>query len=297
MPATRTPGMDQAHYDWSPMVSRPVLRWPDNARVALSPFISLEHFEWNLPADAFMPPNTQRMYHPPSTPWSLRQYGLRVGIFNIMEVLDKYGLKATVAIDAVTAENYPVVVEECKKRGYEFVAHGLTAQRIISSAMTEQQEREYIRTSLKAVEQATGSRPSGWFSMEYSESARTPELLADEGMRYVCDFPNDEQPYKMKSKNAYFLPMLLELDDMYNVAAPRFLPVTEFCQMMKDSFDTLYADGAKNGRVLTMNLHPHLMGQPFRVKYLDIALGHMLKRGGVWNATGGQIIDWYAKQK
>jgi peptidoglycan/xylan/chitin deacetylase (PgdA/CDA1 family) len=214
-----------------------------------------------------------------------------------MEVLDRYGIKATVAMDAATADNYPFIVQECQKRKWEFIGHGLTMQRIITSKMNEEQERDYIRTSLNSLQKATGVRPVGWLGGEFSESTRTPQLLAEEGVRYVCDWPNDEQPYKMKGQDAYFLPTLLELDDEYSMRAPRFLPVTEYCQMLQDAFDVVYHDSARSGRVLAFTLHPYLMGQPFRVKYLDLALAHMTKYGALWKATGKEIIDWYARKR
>lgn len=64
-------------------------------------------------------------------------------------------------------------------------------------------------------------------------------------------------------------------------------------QLLKDGFDTLYRDGDQNGRLMVLNLHPWLIGQPFRIGYLDDALGHMFQRQGVWAATGSQIIDWF----
>ena len=65
--------------------------------------------------------------------------------------------------------------------------------------------------------------------------------------------------------------------------------------MVKDGFDTMYADAATSGRLLALNLHPWIMGQPFRISYLDEVLGHIMSNTEVWAATGGQIIDWYKK--
>jgi hypothetical protein len=50
MPAKRAYGMDQGFSPWSPIVTRPVLRWPDNARVALAVIVNLEHWDWEVPA-------------------------------------------------------------------------------------------------------------------------------------------------------------------------------------------------------------------------------------------------------
>ena len=299
MSGTRRPGMDHDHYDWSPISKRPRLKWPNDARVALCVIVSLEHFEWNIPETGLTPPGPygKKWFHPFTNAWSRREYGHRVGIFNVMETLGRYGIRATVALDAATAENYPFIVKECRSREWEFIGHGLSLQRVISSKMNEEQEREYIRTSLNAVQKATGIRPVGWFGSQYSESPRTPQLLVDEGIRYICDWPNDEQPYRMKGNDAFFLPVTLELEDEFAMGGPRYLPITDYCQILQDAFDTLYHEGERTGRLLALSLHPHLIGQPFRVKYLNKALAHICKHNAVWKATGQEIIDSYARQQ
>jgi hypothetical protein len=64
-------------------------------------------------------------------------------------------------------------------------------------------------------------------------------------------------------------------------------------QLMVDAFDRLYLDGADSGRLLVLNVHPWLTGQPYRIKYLDAALNHMCGHAAVWKATGAEIVDWY----
>ncbi len=299
MPATRQPGMDHDQYDWSPITSRPRLTWPNGAHVALCVVVSLDQFEWAPPSNAYVPdalklPTGQGLFFPQVSAYSKHEYGNRVGVFNVMEALDRYGIRATAALDSMTAENYPFIVAECMKRQWEFVGHGISVQRIITSEMTEQEEREYIRTSLDAVEKATGQRPVGWFGQEYGESTRTPGLLAEAGIRYLCDWPNDDQPYRMKMP-LYSLPVSLELDDLFAMAAPRFMSVMDYGRMLKDAFDTLYRDGENTGRLMVMNLHPYFIGQPFRVKYLEEALEHITAHPKVWKATGEEIIDWFAQ--
>ena len=66
--------------------------------------------------------------------------------------------------------------------------------------------------------------------------------------------------------------------------------------MVTDTFDVLYREGAETGRLMVINIHPWLMGQPFRSKYLDQALGHICERDGVFKATGSEITDWYHRQ-
>ena len=298
MPGSRSVGMDQDYYDWSPIVTRPVLRWPGGARVALCVILCLEHYEWGPPTDGDMaanfPGGVGRRPFPDNHHFSRREYGNRVGIFRVMDVLDKYGIRATVAMDATVAQNYPYVVQECLRRGWEFIGHGISVNRMITSNMSEEEEQGYIRTALSAVEQAVGRRPTGWLGPEYGESTRTPALLAKEGIRYVCDWPNDEQPYRMKVPQGTMvsLPVMLDLDDTI-AHWERHIPIEGWARMVGDAFDVMYKDGGWDGRLLVLNLHPWLIGQPHRVPQLDAALAHICRRAKVWKATGEEIVTWY----
>ena len=298
MPAQRRVGMDHEHYDWSPLSTRGILRWPQDARVAICVIVSLDHMEWAPPPGSFQAGNlaggTAVRPFPDYTRMSHREYGHRVGVFRVLDALEKYGIPATVAMDALTAENYPYLVRHCLGRGCEIIAHGISVSRLITSNMPQQEEEAYIQESIRAVTSATGTSPQGWLGPEYSESSRTPQLLAQAGIKYVCDWANDEQPYPLKSPQGdlFALPTLWELDDV-GAIANRKVPIHRYGEMIKESFDRLYHDGATNGRVLVLSLHPWLIGQPFRIGYLEEALSHMVRRDGVWRASGKEIVDWY----
>src|SRR5581483_3874255 len=152
-------------------------------------------------------------------------------------------------------------------------------------------------TSLQAIEEASGKRPLGWLGPEYGESTRTPAVLARLGVRYVCDWPNDEQPYPMTVPigELVSLPILLDLDDVVSHYV-RHVSIMRYGQLLKDAFDGLYQDGATQGRLLALNVHPWLIGQPFRVKYFEDALRYVVAHEGVWKATGREIVDWYRGQ-
>jgi allantoinase len=299
MPANRQPRtMDNPYYDWTPISTRAPLRWPGGARVALCVIVSFEHLEWLPPSGAFVAPSSRRRRPYPAVTdiheTSYHDYGNRVGGFRVMRVLDRLGLKATVAMDAGVAAGCPTLVQECRSRGWEFIGHGLALSQMITERMPEAQEREHIERSLSAVRQASGRAPAGWIGMDYGESTRTVRLLAELGVRYVCDWPNDEQPYRMKVPRGQMvsLPVAVELDDVIT-HTQRFIPIQRWATMIMDAFDRLYADGAPTGRLLVLNVHPTRIGQPFRIKYLEAALSHIMRRQGVWAATGSEIVDWY----
>ena len=292
-------GMDHEHYDWSPFNQhRKVLRWPQNARVALTVIVNLEHMEWQPPEGTYQNPALSGGYgaspFPDVTRWSHREYGHRVGIFRLLDLLDKHGIKATVAMDLLTAQNYPYLVRHCQQRGCEIIGHGISVSQLITSNMSESEERDYITSAVGGLAEATGAAPQGWLGPEYGESSRTPQLLAQAGIRYVCDWTNDEQPFPMKTPEGELvaLPVMLPLDDV-SALWDRRVTIGKYVEMIKESFDTIYEEGEANGRLMVLNLRPWLSGQPFRVRYLDAALEYIMGHQGVWAATGSEIIDWY----
>ena len=298
MPGQRRLGMDHEHYDWSPLSTRGTLRWPNDGRVALCVIVALDKMEWAPPEGSFQPGNlaggSAARPFPDYTRMSHREYGHRVGIFRVLDVLEKHGITPTIAMDALTAEHYPYLIKHCLDRGCEIIGHGISVSQMITSNMSEADEKSYINRSIAALTQATGAAPKGWMGPEYGESHLTPQLLAEAGIKYLCDWANDEQPYPMKSPQGELtaLPVMWELDDV-GAMANRKVTVHRYADLLKESFDRLYQDGAINGRLLGLNLHPWLIGQPFRIKYLDDALGYMTGHSQVWPAAGEAIVDWF----
>lgn len=303
MPAERTPGMDHPHYTWSPLPSRPALRWPGGEPLAMGAMVLLEHYEWSPPEGSYglrsasgglikLPePDYLRLTH--------REYGHRVGIFRLLDVLEAHGIPPTVAVDELTAVHYPWLVDHIVGRGAELVAHGVAASRLITSRMSEDEEIDTISRSIEAIARATGSIPAGWFGPEGVESTRTPALLAAAGIRYVCDWPNDEQPYAMTVPQGELtaLPLYLEVDDEQALWTRR-MRLADWHDLVVESAERLWADGggadgAASGRLLMLTLRPWLTGQPFRLPTLEGILSGIDALGPVWKASGSQIVEGF----
>jgi len=297
MSEQRRPGMDNPYYTYSALPDRPPLKLPGGARVAMWVLLNLEYWEIVPPEDALKDPRTQGelgAFFPDYRNHSQREHGMRIGIFRVLELLDRYGLKATVAINTAACERYPYLIEQCKKRGYEFAAHGDYASRMISSKMPEADERALIADGIAAVEKATGQRPAGWHSQEFGESALTPALLAEAGLSYIMDWANDDQPYMMTAagKSLVAVPYQAEWDDVQMLWFRR-VPMPRYPELVQEAFDTLYDEGAESGRTFSMGLHPWMIGQGHRIRYLDEALQRITGRDGVWQPTAGEIADWF----
>jgi allantoinase len=286
---------DGAH-DNDSIALRPPLTWPGGHRVAFSFVICAEYYELQPPDDAFIPPNVPggfgRAPYPDLRAFSQREYGNRVGIFRVMAALDRYRLPATVAVDANVATRYPYLIDQFLRRHWEIASHGVSSTRIISNKMPEDQERHYVASALEAIAAATGVRPIGWHGPEYGESERTTAILAESGVRYVLDWPNDEQPYLIATPGGSItsVPMALELDDVVTHHHRR-VSMQRWRQAVGDALDQLLSDGETTGRHLVLNLHPWLVGQPHRIGYLEDIVEDVRMRPGVWITTTGEIAS------
>ena len=130
-----------------------------------------------------------------------------------------------------------------------------------------------------------------------SETVHTLDILAENGIEYVGNWVNDDQPYPMRVKKGSMISMPYsdELNDIPALLGLHQSP-ERFGQMICDQFDVLYEDGAKTGRVMSICLHPFLIGHPHRSKYFAKALAHITSRQEVWLTTGSEIVDWYKKK-
>jgi peptidoglycan/xylan/chitin deacetylase (PgdA/CDA1 family) len=288
-------GMDNPWYDFSPYPKRPKLNWPRNARVAFYVVLHLEYYEL-LPPDGIVRDSRFTgefgTYHPDYRTWTQREYGNRTGIFRVLDVLDRYQIRAGVAVNAMAAERYPFLMEQFRKRNYEIIGHGVSANRMISSKMSETEEKAEIATSIAAIEKATGTAPKGWLSQEFGESQRTPKLLADAGLDYVLDWPNDDQPYPMHvgdGRKFVSMPNQPEWDDVQQLWLRR-INTTRYPDIVGDAFELLHHEG---GQVFNLSIHPWLMGMAHRIKYLDEALRRVERFGNVWHATPGEVAKHY----
>lgn len=158
----------------------------------------------------------------------------------------------------------------------------------------EQREREIVGQVLSTMEKALGRKTKGWIGPFLSETFNTPNILADMGVEYLCDFTCDDQPFKFHTRTGSLIgmPYSLELNDV-----PAFLDLGQsastFGDMIIDQFDVLYAEGATNPRFMPIVVHSFLAGQPFRAKHLKRAFDYIAGHDKIWFTTGDEINAWY----
>jgi allantoinase len=279
---------------YSPISRRPKLEWPGGARIALWVVPNIEHYEY-LPRPGQLRDPWPRMPHPDVLGYSRADYGNRVGFWRMLEVIDRYQIPCTASLNLAVYEHFPEIMEACDARKWEVLCHGIYNSDFLWG-LPEDEEREFIAECVRTHRRLTGRELPGWFSPAGTLTVNTPDLVAEAGIKYYCDWRFDEQPFpiKVKSGRLLTLPYQLEVNDGVNF---RFAVEAEaFAQAAIEMFDRLYRDSAENGRVMHIPLHPFLIGQPYRIRSLDRIFKHVLSHDGVWMATGGQIADWYLEQ-
>ena len=286
--------MSNPRAEFSPIFHRPPLKLPGNARVAVWPVINVEEWDINEPMARTVLPTPQGVSVIPDIPnFGWFDYGLRVGFWRLKQVLDRYGVRATVSLNASICLSYPLLVEESLKSGWEMLAHGFI-QRVINR---EPDERAVIRRTIDTIAEATGAAPRGWMGPGLAETFDTPDVLAEEGIEYIADWCNDDQPYEMnvKSGRMVALPYTVELNDIpiYLIQHHRS---PELFERAKDQFDTLYREGADSARVMCISTHPYITGAAHRIRYYDAIFEYMSRFEGVVFMTGSEILDWYNKE-
>jgi allantoinase len=281
-------------YDDTFITERKPFTWPNNKTLAVWIAPNVEVWHYDVAFGVGISPNPANRV-PDVINYGWREYGMRVGLWRIADVLDGAGLKATVALNSQVCETHPKAVEEMKKRGWEFMGHGTTNSEELSGLPPEK-EKEVIRHVLTTIEQATGKRPRGWLGVGLTETRNTLDILAEEGVTYCGDWNNDDQPYPMKVKagKMFGIPYCMEINDIPSFIRKGYTGEQYFRSVI-DQFEQLYADSPKQPRVLGIPLHPMIIGQPLRIKYLERALAEMKKHDGVWFATGSEIIDAYER--
>ncbi len=280
-------------FSYTPIIRRPKFQWPGGKRLALWVIPNIECFA----LDEKMPggPGGSNGLIPDVHTWSIREYGCRVGVYRHMEVLSKHGIRGTVALNSEICLNYPEIIEEGNKLGWEWMGHNQSNTRRLNT-LPAGEEQAVVKATFDEIEQGTGARPKGWLGSGLQATWNTLDYLVENGATYVADWACDDQPFVMDigGKKLVSVPYSTEIND--KPAFETFLRTAdEFGDMIKRQFDVLYRESTESARVMAIALHPYITGRPYRIDALDDALAHICRHDDVWLATGSEIVEAYLK--
>ena len=280
----------------------PDAQWPRRARVAVSVVVNVEEgAELSLSAGD---ERNESVYEvadevtgvPDACMETHFEYGTRAGYWRIMDVLERFGVTATLSACGRALEVSPWLAVDAVRRGHEISAHGYRWER--HAHMTEDDERAVIARTVTAITAAAGARPVGWHTRS-TPSPHTRRLLVEDGFLYDSDAYSDDLPFfvDVGGRAHVVIPYSFDTNDMhFHQGRQRFVTAGDFAEYVIDAFDTLWREGGTAPKMLSIGLHLRMIGRPGRIRGLERVLEHMRDKGATWFARRDAIArHWIAR--
>ncbi len=278
----------------------PHAQWPGQARVAVQFVLNYEEGGENsvLHGDAGSEQFLSEMFNPASYPErhismeGIYEYGSRAGVWRILREFEKRNLPLTVFGVGMALERHPELCSALVELGHEIACHGW--RWIHYQSLPEEVEREHMQRGMDALTRLTGNRPLGWYTGR--DSPNTRRLVADYGgFEYDSDYYGEDLPFWMQVKKTsgdvvpqLIVPYTLDCNDMRFALPQGYSYADPFFQYLKDTFDTLYAEGDPAGlnqpSMMSIGMHCRLLGRPGRITALQRFLDHVQQHDKVWVA-------------
>lgn len=271
---------NHGRYDYSNITKRPDYAWPNGRRLAVYVAFNVEAFAFGDGKGSAIAPPDQALSH---SVYSWRDYGNRVGIWRLFDMMDELGIPIEAQMNTAIYEECPDIPARLRTRGDEIVGHGITNSDE-QGHLPEAAERALIQEATAAITKHEGVPPVGWMSPWLSNSDVTMDLLQEAGYRYVMDWTMDDQPVWLKTRKGRILsmPYPVEVNDNRALVWFRYSS-EEFADMIVDQFDEMLAQSEGQPLVCPISIHPFSIGRPYRLRQFRRALKHILgHRDRIW---------------
>tara|TARA_A100001015_G_C15034756_1_gene735460 strand:+ start:1266 stop:2183 length:918 start_codon:yes stop_codon:yes gene_type:complete len=275
--------------------NRKKLSPPDGKSLIVHTVMNIEYwpFDKNMPR-GILPPPHGKSPDPPDLPnYSWVEYGMRVGLPRLFKLFAENNIPVSAFINAQVADIYPKAFDEVCKLNWELVGHGWFQE----SLTVANDEEHVIKKSLDLLRKLSGQPVRSWFGPAGGETEKTPELLKENGIEFLHDWLIDELPCWMRTKLGPIvaMPYTFELNDV-----PIWTVQNNSCDEMKKRVDATLnifdEEKLYNTKIITLALHPHIVGVPQNFYYLKKIIEDLRKRDDVIFMTSSQIGDWFVKE-
>ena len=285
-------------YNYSVIDRRADYTWPEGKRLAFYLSVAVEHFAFGTGvAEDRSSGQSQWSGWKLERNYGWRDYGQRVGLWNLLAMLDALRLPIAHPVNSLIFRSQPQIAARIVARGDEIIAYGRTSSEL-QQGMWADDEADLIRAVTNTIAQGSGTVPIGWLSPGWSETAVTPDLLQEARYQYVLDWPADDQPFWLTTRSGRIMsvPYPLELND-FTAQLHRHHSARDFSDMIVNQFDEMIRQCIHRPLVCAIALHPYIVGQPFRLRMLRKALEHCVEheqRERVWFTRPGEIARYAA---
>jgi peptidoglycan/xylan/chitin deacetylase (PgdA/CDA1 family) len=298
MPDSAVPGPTRDFIGYGREVPRVV--WPGEARVAVNFVINYEEgSEVQMSADGRneellgeMVLGLEPGYRDLALE-SVYEYGSRAGIWRLQRLFDSRHVPVTVFAGAVAVERNPEVADWLRDSDHEICSHGWRWEEVWK--LSRDEEREHIAAAVSSFESTCGRRPLGWYC-RYGPSVHTRELLVEEGgFEYDADAYNDDLPYfvEVTGQRHLVVPYTFTYNDARFVTGTGYGGPADFFDNLRRGFDQLWEEGGTHPRMMSIGLHPRLVGQASRAHALVEFVDYARAKGDTWFATRLDIARWW----
>ncbi len=278
-------------FEYSAIVDRRPLKLPRGARLVIWSVVNVEEWEITrpMPRGVSMPPGGQPIV-PDIQNWGWHEYGMRVGIWRLMESLQRHRITPTLAINARVCETRPRIAEAARDAGWEFMAHSYVQMPIHKL----EDQRATMRQCVDVIRKYTGRAPAGWLGPGRGQTYATLDYIAEAGFKYFGDWVMDDQPFYVKTLHGpvVAVPYSVELNDIAIMLTHQHQSDV-MLKRARDAFDQIYRESRTGARVIAFGVHPYISGAAHRIRYFDEMLRYFKKHKGVVFWTGEKINDWY----
>jgi peptidoglycan/xylan/chitin deacetylase (PgdA/CDA1 family) len=269
--------------------------WPDGKRIAVVFNVCLEAWsDGKAPGISPMGnPLPAGVLDTMAISWAA--YGVKTGIYRLLDAFGRHGAKTSVMVNAVIAERAPQAVKAVAEHGHEVLSHSY-AMDVIPALLSDEEERANIERCTRLLENASGQKIQGWLSPRGTSKPTTPKLLAEAGYRWYGDVFDADLPCVVSfgTKNIVAIPLSYDVNDMPSMKygnAPR---------MMLDAFDEVIEIARERDdelRIIDVTSHAHIFGHHRGAYYYEKIIEKAMSSPDIWVGTRAQVADHVLSQQ
>jgi len=263
--------------------------WPGGAQVAVALSFDSDHESGELREGGSSPGRL-----------SQGQYGNRVGVPRILDLLERHAVPASFYVPAVIALLYPEEQRRVVKAGHEIGIHGWIHER--NSILERKDERELMLRSADTLATITGTPPVGMRTPSWDFSQHTLAIVREMGLLYDSSLMADDEPYELiedgEATGIVELPVEWIRDDAVYFNMNRFSALRPYTppSAVLEIFQSEFDETVKEKGLFLLTMHPHYIGHRSRLALLDRLITHIKSVPGVWFATHAQVAEYCKAQ-
>ncbi len=261
-------------------------QWPDGARVAVLLSFDVDNETVSL-----------RTGDPTVGALSQGEYGARVALRRVLDLLDRNRVPASFFIPAVSLMLHPEMGAMIARSGRnEFGVHGWIHE--TNTTLPADVEKDLVRRALDYLTRVTGAKPVGYRAPSWNFSPNTLSIIRELGFMYESSMMSDDSPYELMQNGEptglVEIPVEWIADDapLFNVQGANYASPREVAQVWMDEFDRAWQEGT----MFVLTMHPHITGHRSRIVALELLLDHIRAKGKVWFATHRAAAEYVKRE-